>query len=522
MSSNSTSDNRSHLDDLVGVLKQLSEQSCIHELQRLLKRVETLRTKVSEYEAIIKSQETTMMAKSDEVIRLKKEHKDRQEEIIEFHASLLRKKDDEKSALNQAFTRQEGELNEARTSVQNLQQHTQTLQEQIKGQDAEVKKIESSLRQARSDIDRLNRSLKDQKEQAKSKEQQWQAEKKAHGQFKSQAEALNIRIADLEAELKVSNQKLGMVDELAPPLLEDDTVEVSRNFQKIWKQCFLLSQACFQDDNPPEQLNSSIMWRNLRASNVVTYAVPLAPTNSPPARRMRFSTTLAVLTNSLIRRLFTSTYILRNTEEIDKLTLEVADNDQRREAFLRRVLNSVSEDVEDQLLEERVNLVEDEVVRCIEPLLSAEQSRKLKNDLPDVLRLAASLWKSLRKRQSYFTIEPRPPSQTTTAWKSLVWNEGKRGFSEEDINAPTDVVFILFPRVVAIGHEGEQEVFPGVVLLKSETAAAHAELSELPPADPTLVRTGTHRSVGGRRGTVDQKSRLGSFLVQNGSQKPSG
>ncbi|KAK5093741.1 hypothetical protein LTS08_008841 [Lithohypha guttulata] len=436
MSSNSTSDNRSHLDDLVGVLKQFSEQSCIHELQRLLKRVETLRTKVSEYEAIIKSQETTMMAKSDEVIRLKKEHKDRQEENIEFHASLLRKKDDEKSALNQAFTRQEGELSEARTSVQNLQQHNQTLQEQIKGQDAEVKKIESSLRQARSDVDRLNKSLKDQKEQAKSKEQQWQAEKKAHGQFRFQAEALSIRIADLEAELKVSNQKLGMVDELAPPLLEDDTVEI-------------------------------------------------------------------------------------NTEEMDKLMLEVADNDQRREAFLRRVLNSVFEDVEDQLLEERVKLVEDEVVGCIEPLLSAEQSRKLKNDLPDVLKLAASLWKSLRKRQSYFTIEPRPPSQTTTTWKSLVWNEGKRGFSEEDTNAPTDVVFILFPRVVAIGHEGEQEVFPGVVLLKSETAAAHAELSELPPANPTLARTGIHRSMGRRRGTVDQKSRLGSFLVQNGSQKPS-
>lgn len=263
-------------------------------------------------------------------------------------------------------------------------------------------------------------------------------------------------------------------------------------------------------------------WRNLHASNLVTYAVPLAPTNSPPARRMRFFTMLAILTDSLTRNLFTSTYLLSHTEEMDKLMLDVADDDQRREALFRRLLNSMSEGVEDQPLEGRVNLIKDEVVGCIEPLLSAEQSQKMKNDLAEVLKLASNLWKSLRKRQSYFTIEPRSPSQTTAAWRSLVWNEGKKGFSEEDTNAPADVVFILFPRVIAVGHEGEQEVFPGVVLLKSETAAAHAELSELPPASPTLTRTGTHRSVGGRRGTVDQKSRPGSFLAPNGSQKPSG
>lgn len=522
MSSNPTPSDWSRLTDLSRVLKQLSEQSCVHELQYLFKHVETLQAQVSEHEATIKSQERTMMVKSDEVIRLKKEHKDRQEEVIESHTSLLRRRDDEKTALNQALTRQEGELNEARTSAQHLQEHIQMLQEQIQGQDAEVKKIESLLRQARADVDRLTKSLKDQKEQAKSKEQQWQAEKKAHGQSRSQAEALKTRITDLEAELKVSNQKLKLIDELAPPLLEDNAVEVSRNVQKMWKQCFHLSQVCFRDDNPREQLNDPARWRNLHASNLVTYAVPLAPTNSPPARRMRFFTMLAILTDSLTRNLFTSTYLLSHTEEMDKLMLDVADDDQRREALFRRLLNSMSEGVEDQPLEERVNLIKDEVVGCIEPLLSAEQSQKMKNDLAEVLKLASNLWKSLRKRQSYFTIEPRSPSQTTAAWRSLVWNEGKKGFSEEDTNAPADVVFILFPRVIAVGHEGEQEVFPGVVLLKSETAAAHAELSELPPASPTLTRTGTHRSVGGRRGTVDQKSRPGSFLAPNGSQKPSG
>lgn len=262
-------------------------------------------------------------------------------------------------------------------------------------------------------------------------------------------------------------------------------------------------------------------WRSLQRSNLVNYAVPLPPTNSLPARRMRLFATLAILTNSIRSHLFCSTYLLNPVEDLDRLLLEVADVNQDREALLRRLLNATSATVEEQLVGDRMGIITHEVTSSVEPLLSAEQSQKMKVDLANVLNTASDLWRSLQKRRSCFTVEPRSPSTSSSTWKSLVWNEDKKTYGEENTTAPQDVVLTLFPRIIMLTREAEEEIFPGVVLLKPETMAAHVELTELAPASPSLTRTGTHRSTGGRRSTLDKHPMQGSFLAQNGSAKSS-
>jgi len=199
----------------------------------------------------------------------------------------------------------------------------------------------------------------------------------------------------------------------------------------------------------------------------------------------------------------------------------MADTNQRKEALFRRLLNSVSTEVEDLLLESRINKITEEVAGCIEPLLSVEQNEKMKGLLAEILKTAADLWKSLQKRQSYFTVEPQNLSESPADWKSLYWDEEKKAFREESTNARQDIVLSLFPRVFMVNHTGEHEIFSGVVLLKPETAAARAEPLELPPASPLLMRTGTHRAIPGRRGTNDRNPDRNSFLAQNGSHEPS-
>lgn len=233
---------------------------------------------------------------------------------------------------------------------------------------------------------------------------------------------------------------------------------------------------------------------------------------------MRFAVLSALIADKLTRYIFHSTYLFDSTEEIDKLTLDMADHDPQKAALFRRILNSVPTEGEDQHENARVKKVMDEVVGCFEPLFSIEQSNKMRNDLAELLRLAADLWKSLQKCKSYFAVEPRSPSQTGSAWISLVSGDDKKGFVEKSVVAPQNVVLVLFPRIIMIGHEGEKDIFPGVVLLKPETTAADDELSQLPPISPTLARSGTNRSTSGRRGTMDKKTEGGPFLVQNGSQ----
>lgn len=227
MSTSDTPDRWTRLTDLSSTIRQLTEQTWVKDLEDLRNHIQSLQTKNHEQEATIKSQEQTMLVKADEVVRLSQEHRNRQEEAIEFHTNLIRKRDEEKSALQQALTRQGDELNEAKTSAQHSQEHAQALQGQIQAQDVEVRKLETRLREVRSKVEELQKTVEDQKERTKSREQQWQAEKKAHGQVKSRADTVAKRCADLETQVKASDDKMKRIEELALPLAEDHADEVS-------------------------------------------------------------------------------------------------------------------------------------------------------------------------------------------------------------------------------------------------------------------------------------------------------
>lgn len=196
------------------------------------------------------------------------------------------------------------------------------------------------------------------------------------------------------------------------------------------------------------------------------------------------------------------------------IMLETADANPDKEALLRRLLNSMSADTEEELIEERKKKVTAEVTGCIEPLLSVEQSQKMRSDLAEALDCIADLWKSLQKRRSLFAVEPQDPGETSSTWKSLVWLDDKKRYREENVTAPKDVVLVLFPRIFMLNREGEHEVFPGVLLLKPGTTAAQTELAELPPMSPLLARVGTNRPPGGRRGSSTLQNGLPRSVAQ--------
>jgi len=226
MSSPNVTSKWNGLAELSKVIKNLSQQKCVSDLEELVKQSETLQAKVTEQEATIKSKDETMMAKSDEVTKLKNEHKDRQDEAIEIYTNAIRKKEDEKTALKQDFSLQTAELNEANTKAHNLQEKIHIVENQLKEQTAEVKKIQLELREARSKTATMEKNLKDEKDQGKSKEQQLVAEKKAHGDLKFANEKLNKLYTESQADLKASNFRLKQIDDLAPALIEDNDTEV--------------------------------------------------------------------------------------------------------------------------------------------------------------------------------------------------------------------------------------------------------------------------------------------------------
>lgn len=146
VSSTAVSGDWQRLANLGTLIRELSNQQCMQDLRHLFQHADSLQATVKQQETTIAELNRRLQAQIDESNRLVKEHKDRQEEVIESHARLLRKKDDEKVALNQAFTRQESDLHDSKTSAQQMKEHVQSLNDQLQQQVNEIEKIEAHLR----------------------------------------------------------------------------------------------------------------------------------------------------------------------------------------------------------------------------------------------------------------------------------------------------------------------------------------------------------------------------------------
>lgn len=208
--------------DLSRIISQLSEQKCVHDLGTLLDYSTALEVKNGQQASIIRSHEEKAVAHSAELARLKYNYQEKQEDIIDSNARLLRKRDDERSALKQALTRQEDELSQAKTLTKDLEATNNALQERIKGQDEEIRKVEKQFRDLRLELEHAQKIIAEQNTRVKSKEQDLQAEKDAHERSKSELDRVKGTCASLEADLMVAKNRVQEIDELAPPLADSD------------------------------------------------------------------------------------------------------------------------------------------------------------------------------------------------------------------------------------------------------------------------------------------------------------
>ena len=140
--------------------------------------------------------------------------------MIESNARLLRKRDDEKTALQQALTRQEEELRSTAKQMQELSAVNKQCQEQIDAQDVETRRIEAQLREACVELERAQKLVRQHEAQIKTKDHDLQAEKKAHDRSKADASVVQNHATELEAALKLSTDAVKQIEDLAPALAD--------------------------------------------------------------------------------------------------------------------------------------------------------------------------------------------------------------------------------------------------------------------------------------------------------------
>ena len=202
---------------------------------------------------------------------------------------------------------------------------------------------------------------------------------------------------------------------------------------------------------------------------------------------------LAILARCINLHLFQPTYLLDEEDEIRRLLVRLAVANSKKESFCRAVLISMFP--EDQAINvvKAVERVVRDVSWSVRKLISDVQYDRFKLGLENVVHQAHETWQLVQctreKFEPYFELRHYDDIE----WQSLKFDE--RIAVTEKKNTPRaserdDVLLVIFPRIYLVADNEPDPVTSGVVLMKSQSAAAVEEIETKHPSSPTVARPG--------------------------------
>lgn len=152
-----------------------------------------------------------------------------------------------------------------------------------------------------------------------------------------------------------------------------------------------------------QNLNKSVLedgtvWEHLR--NRITW-LPLLPSNSPDAKRMRVAACIGKLGSMLAELIFVPVYVNPDMGEVRSLLtdLYVTDTDHLQEKHLRGVLLSVLPDVQQDIKTKRIQKIIEKISLIFDRLLDDETRDEFKEELVQTCKVAAECWGFVRQAQ---------------------------------------------------------------------------------------------------------------------------
>lgn len=221
--------------------------------------------------------------------------------------------------------------------------------------------------------------------------------------------------------------------------------------------------------------------------------IPLPQSNSPAAKQMRIAAMLSVLARCINLHLFKPAYLFDDESEIRGLLVRLAVANSKKESFCRASLLSIFPEDQARNAAEAVERVIREVSWSIRKLISDAQFDRFKLDLEKVVHQARDTWQLIQctreKFEAYFELRHYDEIE----WQPLRFDDriavaGKKNTlraSERD-----DALLVIFPRIYVVADDEPDPVTSGVVLTKSQSAAAAEEIETKHPSSPTTGRPG--------------------------------
>ena len=208
---------------------------------------------------------------------------------------------------------------------------------------------------------------------------------------------------------------------------------------------------------------------------------------------MRIAAMLAILARCINQHLFKPTYLLDNEGETRGLLIRLAVVNSKKESFCRAFLLSTFPEDQARNAAEAVERVVREVSWSVRKLISDAQFDRFRLDLEKVVHQAHNTWQLVQctreKFEAYFELRHYDEIE----WQPLSFDDriavaGKKNTpraSERD-----DILLVIFPRIYVIADNEPDPVTSGVVLMKSQSAAAAEEIETKHPPSPITGKPG--------------------------------
>ncbi len=221
--------------------------------------------------------------------------------------------------------------------------------------------------------------------------------------------------------------------------------------------------------------------------------MPLPLSNSPAAKQMRIAAMLADLARCINLHVFQPTYLLDEEDEIRRLLIRLAVADSKKESFCRAVLLSMFPELQAKNAAKAVERVVREVSWSVRSLISDTQYDRFKLSLEDVVRQAHDAWQLVQRSREKFEPIFEPRHCDDIEWQPLKLDDRSAVAGKEKTMTASerdDVLLVIFPRIYIVEDSEPEPVTQGVVLMKSQSAAAAEEIERRHPSSPTAGRPG--------------------------------
>ena len=200
--------------------------------------------------------------------------------------------------------------------------------------------------------------------------------------------------------------------------------------------------------------------------------------------------------------IFQPTYILEDGRLLRQLLLRLAVVHSKKESFCRALLLAMFPDEQAQAAKDIVVRVASEMMSFVRDLLPTESSERFQSELEDITKKASDIWLDVQRTKERFEPNFELVQDQDPEWQSICFEEDVGSMAGGVEQGPTrnaesergEVLLVVFPRLYVVEDDEPEPVASGVVLRRSQAAAAALELEKDRGSNPTFGRVRSTRS----------------------------